>query len=148
MDEWLRKWNRICPLCKSTIQRSRRGGDAQSSNDAASSEDEDAHLLTNEQPQGETEREGDGYGAVGFSNPLLSSDGDSERESQRSGRVRRSRSHSHDTEHDIGRTTASIELSTSPGAIRIRGDGRSSSGVCEATISFGDEDSIDGAVMV
>lgn len=79
MDEWLRKWNRTCPLCKSTIQRRRKGGQTarpQTSSSSSTTNHEQSHLLNHEEreesqgPTGER-RETDTYGALGhFDNPL------------------------------------------------------------------------------
>lgn len=41
MDEWLQKWNRTCPLCKSTIKR--KGGRTQ--NPPAQTDDNETSLL-------------------------------------------------------------------------------------------------------
>lgn len=75
VDVWLQKWNRTCPLCKSTIKRR---GKPLFNNDLESS-----HLLTDSgapsahQTEGEDERDGptnqagaSGYGALEQTSPL------------------------------------------------------------------------------
>ena len=66
MDEWLQKWNRTCPLCKSTIKR--KGGRTQKLV-TPTTEDETSHLVQQEDAVPSTEQEsgrgrGD-YGSMG-----------------------------------------------------------------------------------
>ncbi len=142
MDEWLRKWNRTCPLCKATIERRRGGGGGGEgpsvAEGTATSDHEEAHLLSNEEGE---EGEGEGYGATGSSNPLASSEGGlsdsgSVHERQRN-RSDRRLSQTRD-EQDSGSTLATIELSPPPGATRIHGDSptHSSSGSNNVTVTF------------
>lgn len=67
VDEWLRKWNRTCPLCKSTIKRN--GGRAH--NPPAQTDDNEASLLL---PQEERVSLGSGrgrdYGTTGATSVL------------------------------------------------------------------------------
>ena len=76
VDEWLQKWNRTCPLCKSAIQRKRgrgRGG----GNNPTPADQERSHLLTHEETEALAEhtaegRETENYGATGhLDNPLV-----------------------------------------------------------------------------
>ena len=67
VDEWLQKWNRTCPLCKSTITR-RRASNPRTS-PSSTTDNEQSHLLDS----GEEGQDGDQdtYGATGHSdNPL------------------------------------------------------------------------------
>ena len=48
MDEWLRKWNRVCPNCKSSIKRREGGGDKRAGG-AGPDREERAPLLTREE---------------------------------------------------------------------------------------------------
>lgn len=69
VDEWLQKWNRTCPLCKSSIRR--RGGAVR-----GPSTSEHAQLIPSEGPETE-EADGEGYGAVGYgTNPLTDTETD------------------------------------------------------------------------
>lgn len=93
VDEWLRKWNRTCPLCKSTIQRRRERGQSTrpqpSSSSSSTTNHEQSRLLSHEEseelpePTGER-RETDNYGALGhFDNPLTDEWEDEEEEERR-----------------------------------------------------------------
>ena len=69
MDEWLQKWNRTCPLCKSTIQRRKGGRGAGGGNQplgagSSSSDQERARLLSHENER-ESETSGGGGGGGG-----------------------------------------------------------------------------------
>ena len=67
VDEWLQKWNRTCPLCKTAIRR--RGAE---NGPPIGSEAETSHLLQST-PPGE-EDSNNSYGATGYTaNPLTSS---------------------------------------------------------------------------
>lgn len=55
VDEWLQKWNRTCPLCKSTIKR--KGGRSQ--NPPAQTDENETSLLLPSQ-----EDHTDGYGTI------------------------------------------------------------------------------------
>ena len=70
MDEWLQRWNRTCPLCKSTVKR-KKGLKAK--NPPPTTEDETSHLVPHEEAAAPTEREagrvGGSYGATGFTAP-------------------------------------------------------------------------------
>lgn len=158
MDEWLRKWNRTCPLCKSAIQR-RRGDDEPPASEGTL-EREEARLLSNEPLEGDSDHEEENYGAIGFSNPLTSdgstSDVSSDDRRPRD-RAQRSRSRSPTLiEHDSGIVRPIIELSTSPGVASAHWEGRrhSTSSVesHDVTVSTGErgrrEGSDDGAVRV
>ena len=70
VDEWLHKWNRTCPLCKSSIKRRGAVRDPSTS--------EHAQLIPNEGQLTEEETDGgEGYGAVGYStNPLTDTETD------------------------------------------------------------------------
>lgn len=68
VDEWLRKWNRTCPLCKSTITRRRASNPRPSP--SSTTDNEQSHLLDSEGEDGQ-DGEQDSYGATGHSdNPL------------------------------------------------------------------------------
>ena len=68
MDEWLQKWNRTCPLCKSAIGR--RGAGEDPPPPTSSTDLEQSHLLSHEgsvesQEQAPERREPESYGALG-----------------------------------------------------------------------------------
>ena len=71
VDEWLKKWNRTCPLCKSTIKR--RGGRTQ--NPPAQTDDNESSLLlphsraTSLGNEDRTDGESPNYGATGLTVP-------------------------------------------------------------------------------
>lgn len=92
VDEWLRKWNRTCPLCKSTIQRRGRGGgttDPLASSSSSTTNQEHSRLLSHEESEVSQQptverRETDNYGAIGHSDNPLSPDHRGDRERGRS----------------------------------------------------------------
>ena len=104
MDEWLRKWNRSCPLCKTTVRR--RGQRSENG------EQERDRLITDEGTEGEG-GEGERYGAVGYSaNPLAETDTDSNSDSNHSNHESSHRENRRDRELTAsGSTVATIELS-------------------------------------
>lgn len=65
MDEWLRKWNRTCPLCKSTIKR--KG--ARTHNSSALTDDNEALSLLPQEEHvslvNDTDGRGRDYGTAG-----------------------------------------------------------------------------------
>ena len=65
VDEWLQKWNRCCPLCKSAIKRRTHHPSGQ----------EESHLLSDEDLQ--NEREEETYGATGHSDPIAEASSES-----------------------------------------------------------------------
>ena len=65
VDEWLQKWNRCCPLCKSAIKRRTRHPAGQ----------EESRLLSDEDLQ--NEREEETYGATGHSDPIAETNSES-----------------------------------------------------------------------
>lgn len=65
VDEWLQKWNRCCPLCKSAIKRRTHHTSGQ----------EESHLLSDEDLQ--NEREEETYGATGHSDPIAEASSES-----------------------------------------------------------------------
>lgn len=82
MDEWLQKWNRTCPLCKSTIQRRKTGRTAAGiANRSSTADQEHVRLLSHEDGReseasgrgggGGEGRDGDTYGATGHLNSPL-----------------------------------------------------------------------------
>ena len=76
MDEWLQKWNRTCPLCKSTIKRK---GTRVQQPPAQTDDNETSHLLPQDhtsvaeedQPDGATP--GNQYGATGVTTVIFHS---------------------------------------------------------------------------
>ena len=77
VDEWLQKWNRTCPLCKSTIQRRGQGRDAAPPTTPPTTDQEHARLLSHMESEQSGEqvvverRNSENYGAIGRSdNPL------------------------------------------------------------------------------
>lgn len=68
VDEWLQKWNRTCPLCKSTIKK-KKGGKTQ--NPPAQTDDVETSLLlpqeslVDDASQTDGENCGNNYGATG-----------------------------------------------------------------------------------
>ena len=110
MDEWLKKWNRTCPLCKSTIKR--KGGRTQNP-PAQTDENETSLLLPRDQATASSvgnEDLGDGgvpdYGATGAT--AVSAGG--------RGRLQHRRGESDSSTSSAGQrnqvTSAEIELST------------------------------------
>ena len=78
VDEWLQKWNRTCPLCKSTIQRRKRGravgvANRQSAAPSNSNSDQEHVRLLAHEEGSETStsgsptdaRDSESYGATG-----------------------------------------------------------------------------------
>ena len=78
VDEWLQKWNRTCPLCKSTIERRKRGramGVANRTLAGSSSTDQERARLLSHEDDRESETSGErgaeqgrdveSYGATG-----------------------------------------------------------------------------------
>ncbi len=63
VDEWLQKWNRTCPLCKSTIKK-KKG--LKASHPAPITEDETSHLIP---PEAAASVGGVAYGATNYSSP-------------------------------------------------------------------------------
>ena len=61
VDEWLQKWNRTCPLCKSTIKK-KKGLKAR--NPPPTTEDETTHLIPSTEPA--VSSGGGAYGATGY----------------------------------------------------------------------------------
>lgn len=120
VDEWLQKWNRTCPLCKSTI---RRNGGGRPKPPPAQTDDNEASLLL---PQEErvsldedverTDGRGRGYGSAGSTRTHRS-------------QHRRGASGGSNTSTNAGNTAgrtnqvtaAEIELSVEPNSGSVRG---------------------------